>query len=204
MNRTISQTRRYGPAAGPLLGFGAIVIAAIVIALVAFGGGRRGDPAVVPVVPTSPPATPVVTPAPSPEPSEEPDGGNDGMPIKVDLENATDHDVYVDIVDRTRLLARAVSGTPGFNASVEPYTVAVEQVDERTLRLSWVDYPIDNALALYIDEVDGSLRLVLVQPAPTGDTDAIAFDRVLLLTFSEPVSADAVEAFLQEGLDTPG
>ena len=44
----------------------------------------------------------------------------------------------------------------------------------------------------------------MVQPAPTGATDAIGFDRVLILSFSQPISAAQVEAFLQEGLDTPG
>ena len=73
-----------------------------------------------------------------------------------------------------------------------------------TLRLKWVDYPIENALALYISEHDGGLRLLLIQPAPTGPTDSIALDRELILSFSQPISADDVESFLQEGLDTPG
>jgi hypothetical protein len=85
------------------------------------------------------------------------------MPIKVDLENATGADVYVDI-----------------------------------------DYPIDNALALHIDESEGNVRLLLVQPEPTGPTDTIGLDRELVLSFSQPISADAVEALLQDGLDTPG
>ena len=37
-----------------------------------------------------------------------------------------------------------------------------------------------------------------------GATDAMAFDRVLDLTFDAPVSAADVEAFLQDGLDTAG
>jgi hypothetical protein len=124
------------------------------------------------------------------------------MPTKVDLADATGADVYVDIVDRTGLLSGAVSGTPGDGASVEGYTVAVENLDPMTLRLTWIDFPIDNALALYIDRVDGHLRLVLIQPEPTAATDAIGSDRELVLTFSEPVSAGSVETFLQGGLDT--
>ena len=62
----------------------------------------------------------------------------------------------------------------------------------------------DNALALFIDESDGRIRLLLVQPEPTGPTDSIALDRELILSFSQPISADQVESFLQEGLDTPG
>ena len=126
------------------------------------------------------------------------------MPIKVDLANATGADVHVDIVDSTGLLVDARSGTPGDGMSVDSYTLQVENLDATTLKVTWVDFPIDNALALYIDESEGGVRLVLVQPEPTGPTDAMGFDRELILSFSEPVSADDVETFLQDGLDTPG
>ena len=192
-----------------------IVLAAFV-AVTAFGGGDGGnDGGGAPLPATPAPSTPVATPAPSkaPSPSATPvatpdpdasDGGSDAMPIKVDLDNATGADVYVDIADRSGLLIGAESGRPGDGMSVEPYTLNVENVDATTLRLTWVDFPIDNALALYIDETEGGARLVLVQPEPTGPTDAVGFDRELVLSFSEPVSADQVEAFLQDGLDTPG
>ncbi|HET9520614.1 MAG TPA: hypothetical protein VFO73_06200 [Candidatus Limnocylindrales bacterium] len=187
-----------------------------IIAAVAFGGSPKPAPnptttPVVTPVPTAepsvkPPAVtpvpaPVATPVPTPAPT---DGGNDAMPLTVNLENATDDDVRVDIVDGTGILAGAESGTPGDGASVESYTLKVENVDAKTLRLTWVDYPIDNALALYIDPDGDGYRFVLVQPEPTGDTDAMAFDRELVLTFAEPISASQVEALLQDGLDTPG
>jgi hypothetical protein len=153
----------------------------------------------------TPDPTPVPVPDPTPDATPDPnDGGSDAMPIKVDLDNATGADVYVDIVDRTGSLVDARSGTPGDGMSVEPYTVSVENLDAKTLKLTWVDFPIDNALALYIDESQDGIRLVLVQPEPTGPTDAIGFDRELILSFSQPISADQVEAFFQDGLDTPG
>ena len=80
------------------------------------------------------------------------------MPIKVDLANATGADVYVDIADRSGLLIDAESGTPGDGMSVEPYTLKVENLDATTLHLTWVDFPIDNALALYIDESEAGSR----------------------------------------------
>ena len=126
------------------------------------------------------------------------------MPIKVDLENVSGADVYVDIADTTGLLVNAVTGGPAEGQSVAPYTLNVENLDATTLKLTWVDYPIDNALALYIDESEGAIRFLLVQPEPSGPTDSIALDRELILSFSEPISADQVEAFLQDGLDTPG
>ena len=77
-------------------------------------------------------------------------------------------------------------------------------VGPTTLKLTWIDFPTDNALALYVDRVDGKLRFLLVQPEPTEPTDAIGFDRELVLTFAEPVSAGDVTTMLQDGLDTPG
>jgi hypothetical protein len=215
----------------PLAVVGGVIVAVALVAGIALGsagsGGRGGDGGVVPPAGEAPTPSPIVSPTPAPsdepsetpseqpseaptddpsdEPSEEPtDGGSDGMPIKVDLDNATGHDVYVDVVDRGGWLLGAESGSPGEGMSVDAYTLVVENVDERTLRLTWIDYAIDNALALYIDEVDGGLRFVLVQPEPTGEVDAMGFDRELILSFDRAVSADQVEAFLQDGLDVPG
>jgi hypothetical protein len=210
------------------------MILAAVVAFTAFGaGGNQDEPVLPPITnpdpspssPTTPepsavpdPAEtpePTPSPRPTPEPSvvpdpaetpeptpSPPDGGSDAMPIKVDLRNATGADVYVDIVDTTGLLVDGRSGTPGDGASVEG--LVAENLDATTLKLTWVDFPIDNALALYIDRHEGGIRLLLVQPEPSGPTDAIAFDRELILSFSEPVSADEVETMLQDGLDTPG
>ncbi len=195
-----------------LASIGAGVILAAVVAFAAFGGGEgrgTGDPALPPIVRPSPssPATPEPTPVPVPDDTPAPtpvpdDEGSDALPIKVDLENATGADVYVDIVDSTGLLVDARSGTPGDGMSVE--TLVAENIDATTLKLTWTDFPIDNALALYVDEHEGGIRLLLVQPEPSGPTDAIGFDRELILSFSESISADQVETILVEGLDTPG
>lgn len=201
-----------------IIPFAAVAAGVALAAVVAFAasGGGRGDgnggvgappatagPSATPV-PTqvappdpTPVATPVVTPAPT-------DDGSDAMPIRVDLETVAGGDVYVDIVDTTGFLVGAKSGSPAEGQSVGQYVLEVENLDATTLRLSWVDYPIENALALYIDEHEGAIRFLLIQPGPTGPTDTIALDRELILSFSQPISADQVEAFLQEGLDTPG
>ncbi len=184
----------------PLAGLAAGAALVAVVALAALGGGRgdgngHGGGGAPPAT-----ASPSVTPAPTPVAPPDP------TPVvtTVDLENVTGADVYVDIADRTGLLVGARSGKPVEGQSVAPYTLEVENLDATTLKLKWVDYPIDNALALYIDESDGGIRLLLVQPEPTGPTDSIALDRELILSFSQPISADQVEAFLQDGLDTPG
>lgn len=182
------------------------VALAAIVAFTALGGGHRNDDPVAPPI-TSPSPTPPSTPVPAPDETPVPtpapeDGGSDAMPIKVDLENATRADVYVDIADTTGLLVEARSGAPGDGMSVE--TLVVENIDAKTLKLTWVDFPIDNALALYIDEHEGAIRFLLVQPEPTGPTDAMGFDRELILSFSEPIAAGQVETLLVEGLDTPG
>jgi hypothetical protein len=127
------------------------------------------------------------------------------MPIRVDLQVVDGHnEVYVDVVDRSGLLVDAETGTPADGASVDYDAVEVENLDAKTLRLTWTDYPIDNALALFIDETEGGLQLVLVRPDPTGVTDSIGMDRELVLTFASPVSADDVRAFVQDGRHTSG
>ena len=56
------------------------------------------------------------------------------------------------------------SGHPGEGMSVEPYTLEIENLDERTLKLTWVDFGIDNALELHFFQ-DGRV-FVMVQPEP--------------------------------------
>ncbi len=181
-----------------VLGLTALIVAAGCSTTLGAGAPSPAPSTPPTVAPSVPP-----TVSPSVQPSVEPsDGGGDAMPLTVVLDNATDADVYVDIVDRTGGLTLAESGTPGDGASVAPYTILVQNLDERTLRLTWSDYPIDNALELYLDRTASGIRILLVQPEPTGATDAMAFDRVLDLTFDAPVSAGDVEAFLQDGLDT--
>jgi hypothetical protein len=171
---------------------GALAIAAI---LAACSAGTGAPP------PTAVPAP--ATPAPVPSPEVE-DPGSDLMPIHVELDSTSGQDVYVDIVDRSGTIERAVSGRPGEGVSVAAETIQVENLDPRTLRLSWSDFPIDNGLSLYVDPVGVGYRLLLIQPAPTGPADAMGEDRILELTFDHDISAAEVEAFLQEALDTPG
>jgi hypothetical protein len=168
-------------------------------------------PAPTPVPTPTPVASPTPVPTPTPVPSDDPrpapsdppiNGGSDGSPNRLDLENATGADVWVDIQDGSGTLEGAWSGQPGDGVSVDSYTLEIDNIDAHTLKLTWSDYPIDNELTLLISE-DLS-HIVLVQPEPKGDTDAMAFDRELILEFSEPVSADEIVAILQDGLDTAG
>jgi hypothetical protein len=194
---------------------GLAIAAVAVVAIAATGPGRPAAaapsnapaPTTAAVVPTpvptpvsTPTPTPVVTPAPTASPDE---GGSDAMPITVELDTFDGHAVTIDIVDGTGSVVSAVSGRPGDGASAGGGEIAVANVDARTLHLTWVDFPIDNRLALFVDEVDGHIRLLLVQPGPAEVTDAIGFDRQLILVFDRPIDAGTVVTVIQEGLDTP-
>jgi hypothetical protein len=192
----------------PVLGTGLIALA-LVACSSAVGAQSTGAPVTeAPATPT--PATPVpATPVPAtPEPSDpttpEPsDPGEDAMPINVILDTADGHDVDVDIVDYPGVIAGGQSGTPGEGISIEPYTIDVEAVDGRTVRLTWSDFAMDNDLTLYVDRTDDGFRLVLIQPEPTGAVDAIGADRELLLTFDQDIDLADLEVAIQSGIDTP-
>jgi hypothetical protein len=199
--------------------FAGLAIVAVAATALAVGGGNKSAPSEPARPPASavasappPPAAPAATPKPTTKPAEptptptpKPTHTNsptDPGPIKVDLKTVDGHAVRVDITDLTGILESAVSGRPAEGASAEG--LVVENVDARTLHLTWVDFPIDNVDALNIEWFDGHLSLLLVQPKPRRVTDAVAYDRELILTFSEPISAADVEAHITTGLDTAG
>ena len=138
-------------------------------------------------------ATAASTPKPTPAATPAPIGS-----AHVVLTTATGDAVTVDVTDASATLTGAISGTPGGGASVEAYKLVVTNTTASSLRLAWLGGPCDSANSLSIDA--GRTRLLLVQPECPGD--AIATDRILDLTFSTPVKAADLEAFLQDGLDT--
>jgi hypothetical protein len=204
------------------LSLAGLAIATVAVVAIAVGPGRPatapapvppaaspsvaptpGDPTAVPT-PVVTPKPPVVTPKPpvaTPKPPvSNPSDDPEDKPISVDLDTFDGHDVSIDIVDRTGSIVKAVTGQPGDNPSADG--LAVTNVDAKTLKLTWVDFPIDNELTLFVDEVDGRLWLLLIQPPPTGTTDAVGMDRQLVLTFDRAVDASTVKTFIQEGMDT--
>ena len=214
MSRFTEPSGTLRPAALVLAG---LALATVAVVAIAAGPFRpAAGPASVPPAPSASPSapaadptakpTPVVTPKPPapvatpkppvPDPSQDPEE----HPIKVQLDTFDGHKVSVDIVDRTGSIVRAVTGKPGDNPSADG--LAVTNIDDRTLRLTWVDFPIDNELTLFVDDVDGQLWFLLIQPPPTGTTDAVGMDRQLILTFDHAVDASTVKRFIQEGMDT--
>jgi hypothetical protein len=195
-----TNTRTVAAILGVAVLFSAIALGATVVF------GRTVTPAPEPttppiVEPSVPPTTPP-SEAPTTPPSDAPsDPPADGKTI-VDLENLTGHDVSVEIDDQTGSIVKAESGTPGDGMSVRWFDVKVENIDADTLRIVWVGLPGDEVAKLGVSYVDGKLRLRFVQGGPPPNSDATGYDRVLELTFDEPIRSEDVLTSVQGSLDT--
>lgn len=194
----------------------AIAVGAVaVIALIASGVLRPtpatgATPSQSPSAPASPapatpaPATPVpATPVPAtpvpgtPEPT---DGGL--QPVRLDI--ATPNDVVLEVWDHAGVIDGARSGRAGDGMSVRWSDMQIENLGPSTLRLTWVGFAADDDLILAVNEHDGVIWLTLAQPGPPPNSDALGFDRVLILEFASPINADDVHSVIQEGVDTAG
>jgi hypothetical protein len=179
----------------------ATLAAVAVVALAACSGssGGAGAPASQPPAPSVPVATPVVvdpTPLPTPVATPAPSG-----PITIKLETATDHDVTIEVIDDGDHVVAARSGRPGDGASVEFGTLVARNLGPKTVEFTWSDTPGDAELGLFVNE---AADLVLVIRPEREAGDAVAFDRVLVVEFDQPVDAAALRLGIQEGLDTAG
>ncbi len=178
----------------------AVLLAVVAVLVIVAGGvfGRGVDPSPAPSdAPSSPPSVAPSAPS-SPQPTVIPtDDPADGL-VTVDLVNLTDHDVSVAIDDETGILDGAVSGQPGDGMSVRWLDVKVENLDSKTLRVVWVGLPRDEQVQLSISEDHGTYRLGFVQAAPPANSDAVGYDRILVLRFDTDVSADDVKVTFKE------
>jgi hypothetical protein len=182
-----------------------VIVALTIAILLAACSTGTGAPAASPSDPPAMPSPAPETPAPaSPAPATPAPTEVAAADLRVDLQSTSGQDVYVDIVDRSGTIERAVTGRPAEGVSVGSGTLQVENLDARTVRLMWSGFPIDNQLRLFVDPIGVGYRFLMIQPAPTGPADAMGEDRILDLTFDREVSAAEVETFIQEGLDVPG
>jgi hypothetical protein len=183
------------PTAGNIVAAGILAIAlAIVVGTAALGAVRQvaSSPAPTPAATPSPasPATPApATPAPAtPAPTADPTNG-----LTVILDTVDEIDPRVVVNDQTGTLAGVVTGHAGDGMSVRWNKAIVDQVDPRTIRVTWVGFPGEEQVGLAIDAKDGAPVLVFDQMAPYANTDALGADRVLVLTFDSAVNAADVE-----------
>lgn len=166
-------------------------VALAIVAVVLLGGcgtpGDTGGDTPGPTPTEGPSEAPAPSPTAVPTPSRTPGDG-----IEVALETQTGHDVRARIRDDTGALLRAASGVPGDGMSVRWYDALVEQVDGRTIRIVWVMLPMDGEVGVEIRQAGAGLGVRLVQPQPPDNSDAVGFDRVLLLEFDRPIVAASV------------
>ena len=182
----------------------AILIGAIVVIAVIASGVLRAAPAGAPTPSGPPVATPSApsSPAPSDDPTEYPDDFSDNnKTVKLDI--ATDHDVFVMVQDEISAVVDARTGRAGDGMSVRWNDMKIENIGPSTLRLTWVGFAADDKLVLNVGEgIHSKVNLTLVQVGPPPNSDATGYDRVLVLEFGSPVSADDVTYSIRAGLDT--
>jgi hypothetical protein len=175
---------RPDPMAAPFRGFGMslrpvmilAMLGLLLAAIVAVGvGGAAKDPLIV-VSSASPSAS-----APPASPTE----------FVVDLTVPEGQPQTVLVIDGSALIVEASSGAPsGFAGATFPDTaVDVTNLDPTTLELGWSGLPCATDHTLTV-EPDGR-TMTLERPA-CENSDTVLVDRILVLRFSEPVSASDV------------
>ena len=181
-------------------------IAILVLVVVAAGFGRPTDAASpsstpAPTSPASPSSSPTasptpkptLSPTPKPTPTSSPSDPSDEGPIpgdvSVDLQAPAGHHVTATVRDDSGDVIGIRSGVPGDGMSVRWHDIVVKNVDPRTISVTWVGITIDENVFVGVS-ADGDGYLVdIVQRGPYPNSDALGSDRILLLTFDQPVRA---------------
>jgi hypothetical protein len=169
-----------GPVAGVLLILALLFVAAACGAV----GATTASQAPASPAPSEQPTAPAPTAAPSEAPA-------DGA---IDLDVADASDVSVVVSDPDGVLAGAASGRAGDGMSVRWGDVEIANLDDDSLRVTWVGMPADAEIRLEVQPTGDGIVLAFTQPAPPANSDAIGFDRVLVLDFAEPVRSEDVRA----------
>ncbi|HEX5826265.1 MAG TPA: hypothetical protein VFY23_01995 [Candidatus Limnocylindrales bacterium] len=156
------------------------------------------SPVASPSAPAQPSAQPSPTPVPTPVITPKPDkpvvtpgpDGVDGAHFPLDVPNG---DVTLDIADPDGYLVDATSGTAKDGMSVRWGTAQVRNLDDRTIEVTWVGLPGDEAVTLVVRPAAGDgLILRFGQDAPPANSDAMGADRVVVLTFANPIAAERI------------
>jgi hypothetical protein len=163
-----------------------LALAAVGLLLVALAGtaivGSLGIDRPSPVPTPTASASPTVAPPPSKGPVP--------TPIRVPIDTGTAARITVLVTDHSGHLSGATSGPASGGGSLPPGELRVTRETDDTLRLTWTDVACSIEYRLTIG-ADGS---AIVLEAPPCEGDAIALDRVLLLTFDGPIDPGSVSA----------
>ena len=176
----------------------ALVAVLAVVASGAFGRGNGpvDNPAPTPK-PSAPPTSAPSTPA-SPAPTDDLGDGR----ITIDLDVATPHEVSLDVKDETGSLVGATSGRAGDGMSVRWYEIGLANVDDHTVRVTWVGFPQDEVASLRVYALDGKVALTLVSDGPPPNSDGLGYDRVVDLVFDQSISVKDILVSVRSSNDT--
>jgi hypothetical protein len=197
--------------AAPMRIVGAVLAALVVVGCSVAGAGPTGSPAdpypvatpdaplptPVPNGPTGVPPTGVAQPTPAASPltpaTPQPDGV-DGAVIPLDV--FLPHDVRLAISDPEGLIEQASSGQAADGMSVGWAEAIVRNAGPRTLEVVWTGIPRDELVTLVARSDGDRVLLRFGQEAPPPNSDAMGADRIVVLTFAEPIdAADVVTDF---------
>ena len=198
MSRQSPSSGQVQPAVALILGAVAVVG---LVALVTFGRPA----AVVAPSPSSPVSTPVPTKAPpssapstpSPAPTQTP-----SVVTKVRLDIPDDHEVIAAVQDPDGIVEAVRSGRAAEGMSVRWHGVKTENLDDRTIRFTWVGLPQDEQVDIAITKEGREVSARIVQAGLYANTDTLGADRMLVVTFASPVhAADIATEVLDRTVD---
>lgn len=167
----------------------ALISVVAVLATGAFGRSVTPEPVPSEAPAPTPTARPSVAPTPDPTAAPSPTPAGD---LTFDLDVATPHDVSVVLEDESDVVTGAKSGRGGDGMSVRWGQSIVENIDDDTIRLTWVGLPQDDIVEMVVKEIDGRVVIAIDQAAPPANSDAMGHDRVVEIDFGRAVSADDV------------
>lgn len=173
------------------------IILVVLVAVAALGASGTGTPrpsAGAPSVPPSASPTDAPTGAPSVPPSEAPVTGR----FELDVDVAHEGPVKLVVEDDTDTIVDVTSGRASDGMSVRWGDVLVSNVDAATLRITWAGLPRAEAIALVVTAKGEQVSLDFAQLMPPANSDALGFDRVIVIEFDHPVRAEDVVATFPE------
>lgn len=179
-----------------------IALAAVLVVVTVGLGGAPKPPIATPTPPpTASPTTspsPVPSTPPDPTPSVPADHGPIVGDVTIDLDQASRHDVKATVRDDSGDLVDVRSGTAAEGMSVDWGDIAVENLDARTIKVTWVGTGDEETVFIGIS-ADGDGYLVdVVQRGLGPNSDTLGYDREVVLTFDRSVRAADISGGVAE------
>lgn len=140
--------------------------------------GRSTAPSPTPT-PSAPPSAPMATPEPSAPAGDE----------SILIVDPSGHDITIDVDDRSGAVSGVTSETPTVGMSVRWSEAVVENIDDRTIRITWAGYPRDESVKALVQRAGSGFEVSIGQAMPYPNTDAMGQDRILVVTFDDAVDA---------------